>query len=551
MNRFLKRSVSTMLIFALLIVTVFAYSDTKGHYAEQVINKWSEYGILKGSGDYFRPNDPITRAEFGAILNRVLVYPEGETNPFSDIAVSDWFYQDVVNLNAAGIMQGSGGKANPRTNIARQEAATLMARAFDLRGGVPTDAFKDAAQIASWAKEAVDALASRKIISGFNGSFRPQANLTRAEAAVLFNNVAPTLAGSDGLSGKIEGSVILGNSAAIAKDTVIEGNLYIAPGALTGDVNLNNVTVTGKIIILGHGSGTVNFQSGPYNSVHATGGAKLNAVAGASVKTVATAGAVSFAGSFGTISTEAESQLVLDGPVDTLTINHTSTVENKKSIATLNLNARATITGTGTIGKTIVAVAGGGSSLAVKPGTLTLPEGVTITVEGKEVTGKGTGSGSGSTGDTGGGPGPVANNPVFYTSYAEAINKLAPNGAPGIIKAYLGYLTDPTYTPRSDNVVPAWIETFVSGSFSYEPSLFPAIRNVSASALSADRKYLWVGTAVDGLFRMDVAAGTEGAHYTTTAGHLLDDNVKLIAIAENAGAWVVTGTGVAYVPFSY
>ena len=68
-----KRIISMVLCLA-LVFSVFgmigtqsvyaAFSDTSGHWAESVIDKWSAKGVLRGDGDgTFRPDDSITRAE--------------------------------------------------------------------------------------------------------------------------------------------------------------------------------------------------------------------------------------------------------------------------------------------------------------------------------------------------------------------------------------------------------------------------------------------------------------------------------------------------------
>jgi|GEM_PF-2715648 len=54
-------------------VNVMAFTDIAGHWAEAYINQLAHFGWVQGSGDgTFRPNDPVTRAEFAAIICRML-----------------------------------------------------------------------------------------------------------------------------------------------------------------------------------------------------------------------------------------------------------------------------------------------------------------------------------------------------------------------------------------------------------------------------------------------------------------------------------------------
>jgi len=86
-KKFLASFIVAVLLIAQLPMLVHAadYSDISGHWAEKVIKKWSDLGILVGNNGMFRPDDSITRAEFLAILNRVMRYTQTMENTFSDL----------------------------------------------------------------------------------------------------------------------------------------------------------------------------------------------------------------------------------------------------------------------------------------------------------------------------------------------------------------------------------------------------------------------------------------------------------------------------------
>ena len=130
-----------MLLAAAMTVTMLvpgaqaAFSDTSGHWAESAITKWSEkYGIIQGYEDgTFGPDKPITRGAMAGIIDRVMHYQtKSPANTFSDTAGTIW-EEPILKLNAAGVMLGDQGKALLWTDITRQEAVVMMARAF----GVP------------------------------------------------------------------------------------------------------------------------------------------------------------------------------------------------------------------------------------------------------------------------------------------------------------------------------------------------------------------------------------------------------------------------------
>lgn len=190
----LKRTWKVWLSFLLslsLLLTPFSFagaaglSDVRGHWAEAAIEEWHGYGVVNGYEGLFRPDDSVTRAEFAVMLDQIMKYEERGNNPFSDVSGSEWYAEAVIKLNKAGVMHGSGGKALPLDAITRQEAAVLLVNAFGLTAQERGKAFVDQSEIADWAQEAIAVLSANHLLSGYpDGSFRPKARLTRAEAVV-------------------------------------------------------------------------------------------------------------------------------------------------------------------------------------------------------------------------------------------------------------------------------------------------------------------------------------------------------------------------------
>ncbi|MBQ3496927.1 MAG: S-layer homology domain-containing protein [Oscillospiraceae bacterium] len=167
------------------------FTDTASHWAAEQIEQLCQNGALfTGYEDgSFRPDASITRGEMAVVLNRIFDYQETAENTFSDISGDDWYADAILRLRAAGVLLGDGEFAKPREGISREEAATLMARAFGFAEAPGLPAFDDAAQIAPWACGYVSALQRRSIVSGSGGNFRPRDLLTRAEAVTLLHSL--------------------------------------------------------------------------------------------------------------------------------------------------------------------------------------------------------------------------------------------------------------------------------------------------------------------------------------------------------------------------
>lgn len=225
-----------------------AFSDTAGHWASSAINKWSEqYGIIQGYEDgTFRPDSSITRGAFSVILDRVMHYQSSSpANTFTDTA-GTWCESEVLKLNAAGVMLGNEGRALIWDTISRQEAVTMVARAFGIPEADSPSAYADADQISDFAKGYVSAM-SVYLDDTQNNLFRPREPITRAEVVNLLGNLVSVLYQKSGTySEQITGNLMINSPNVVLQDMHVTGDLIIAPGATTA-VTMKNVVVDGNI----------------------------------------------------------------------------------------------------------------------------------------------------------------------------------------------------------------------------------------------------------------------------------------------------------------
>lgn len=168
------------------------------HWASQAIRGLAARSIVKGVSEaQYEPARKVTRAEFAALLVRLLKLEASELPTFADVRVNDWFAKDVAAAFKAVIIKGKTDRIfAPGDVITREEMAVMLARAYPVAaaGAQTRTSFKDERDISGWALEAVQAMASRKLLVGDRqGSFNPRATLTRAEAAQAIYNLQQQL----------------------------------------------------------------------------------------------------------------------------------------------------------------------------------------------------------------------------------------------------------------------------------------------------------------------------------------------------------------------
>ncbi len=306
MKRFLLCSFSALLCTS---VPVYAstYNDVSGHWAENQIKTMSEYGLINGSNGKFRPNDAITRGEMAIILNSLMGYEVKSENIFTDL--SEKFYTDaILKANAAGVMYGNNNSIRPDDKITRAEAATMIFRAFDMKND-SNKQFLDNDKIPQWAKDAVSSMAGEGYLAGDNnGNFRPNENITRAEAVTIFSQILGNVYNKEGTySIDTEKAVVINSPNVTLENSTISGDLYLAPGITNGDVTLNNVDVKGHTYIWGGGVQSIHVNDSSLGNISiARDGGEVRLVANEKSKVS---------------NVDVSTNAILDGKIENATLN--------------------------------------------------------------------------------------------------------------------------------------------------------------------------------------------------------------------------------------
>ncbi|TYP76495.1 glycoside hydrolase family 3 N-terminal domain-containing protein [Paenibacillus methanolicus] len=109
------------------------FSDVSGHWASASIETWMARGVVAGLSDgTFGPDKPMSRAEFAAVVNRVLGFEKKASVNFADVAPGAWYASDMLKAKEAGYIEDSGQGAKPKEGLNKQAAVAMLAKAFGI-----------------------------------------------------------------------------------------------------------------------------------------------------------------------------------------------------------------------------------------------------------------------------------------------------------------------------------------------------------------------------------------------------------------------------------
>ncbi|MFC3789997.1 immunoglobulin-like domain-containing protein [Paenibacillus sp. GCM10012307] len=169
--------------------TTVEFVDTAKHWASESISKAISKGIIKGYADgTFKPEKNVTRAEFITMLVNALKLPQAAKDTKFKDTENEWSEQAIAQAVQAGIVNGyKDGTFRPNAEIGRAEMAVMMANALGLHfESQGQTSFADDKFIPLWAKDAVAGLKEDGIIQGKGSNqFDPTSRTTRAEAVVI------------------------------------------------------------------------------------------------------------------------------------------------------------------------------------------------------------------------------------------------------------------------------------------------------------------------------------------------------------------------------
>ena len=228
-----------------------------GPWYQAAMNFARDQGILFGDADgNMLPGSNASRAQMAAMLVRVFGCTAGkDITHFTDVSAGAWYYPELSAAAQMNIFSGCGdGTMGPDRNITRQEAMSVIARAFAVADGTAADlaAFSDASAVSDWAVASVAGLVKAGIVSGDAGRLSPKATITRAEIAQMLYELGLQFC-SDAAALPASGRVVYTGTAPLTAGT-FTGTLYLG-GAAGRD--LGSLNVTGTLVVRTDPNGTV------------------------------------------------------------------------------------------------------------------------------------------------------------------------------------------------------------------------------------------------------------------------------------------------------
>ncbi|WP_414619171.1 DUF1565 domain-containing protein [Calothrix sp. CCY 0018] len=170
-----------------------AFIDVAPNYwAKSYIEALASKGVIAGFPDgSFKPNEPVTRAQFAAIINKAFA-PQAQQQAvnFSDVSRNFWAYNAIQTATKSPFLAGYPNNTfRPQLEIPRVQVLVALANGLGLTANNPNviSVYSDAAQIPSWASSPVAAATARQLVVNYPTAtqLNPTREATRAEVAAF------------------------------------------------------------------------------------------------------------------------------------------------------------------------------------------------------------------------------------------------------------------------------------------------------------------------------------------------------------------------------
>ncbi|WP_068816777.1 S-layer homology domain-containing protein [Phormidesmis priestleyi] len=260
-----------------IVISAPAFAQTtffdvsSNYWASGFIQELASRNVIKGFPDgSFRPNDPVTRAQFAAMIRQA--FPNAprvrSAINFADVPTNYWGYEAIQTAYTSGFLAGyPGGTFRPNENIPRAQSLVSLANGLQYASTAPADTtlqiFRDASAIPGYARGSIAAAAERRIVVNYPDVqlLNPNQVATRAEvAAFIFQALVST-----GQVAAIQSPYIVGQAVTPQQVTIPAGTsiplryskadkILLAknepnPTPITLDVAQNIVTSNGTVLI--------------------------------------------------------------------------------------------------------------------------------------------------------------------------------------------------------------------------------------------------------------------------------------------------------------
>lgn len=233
--------------------------ELDGHWSQSAFERWHAYGIVEGDSRGMRPDANMTVGEFAAILSRAMGYTETVENPYADLKGTEWYAPYILQLTAAGILQGDGTNCNAEEPMNRERATVLFARALGIRPTAQPDlsGFVDGKDAADWSAGYIDAMAKDGIIQGVgNQTLALWSSITRGSVVKILDSSVAEYAVEEGatIDQDVDGILLVAADDITVDGAAVSGNLLVAPKAGEANLTVKNARLERDLRVSTHGA---------------------------------------------------------------------------------------------------------------------------------------------------------------------------------------------------------------------------------------------------------------------------------------------------------
>jgi len=264
----IRKVIFITLFFSIALLFVPISTNATSKTFIDMPNDWSTValenavanGLLKGDEGKIKANKKITRAEVSAIISRSFGSKNmASLEDYEDIKPEDWYYFDMAKAVKMGLFEDKENDLNPNAFMTREEVFTVITKVMKLElNDVIPENFIDIDEVSNEMKAEVLALVNYGYIKGSNGRLNPKSYITRAEFAQLMDNLIKKYINKPGKQSiQIKGNVMINTPSVTLKDSLIVGDLIIGDGVGNGEVVLDNLELSGRLIVRGGGENSI------------------------------------------------------------------------------------------------------------------------------------------------------------------------------------------------------------------------------------------------------------------------------------------------------
>lgn len=378
-----SKNLKVLLTLVLISVSVAAVcltasaselTDIKGHWSQQYVEYGVDAGYINGYPDStFKPDNPVTRAEFVKMVNSALGITRMAEISFFDIEKTDWFYEDVRKATYAGYVTGYENGAFIASNlITRQEAAVILSRIATRNAEDKSiSSFKDAKQVADWALGSFEFAYAKGFLTGDDlGNLLPTSSLTRGQAAKILHTLRTT-------ENIYNGNYTVGLDKALISETIFTDDVIFTSDAEDAALTLDGCRVLGTVNVKAENDSEVVIKETNAQILELSGGHHTVLLSdGATIKNATLKSPADISGT-GLSAVYISGVDMISGPTDidmdieTLVISSGAVVK-AKDVESLQVNGKASLTLQGMTVNEMKVLSGASGSV------ITLAENVTV-----------------------------------------------------------------------------------------------------------------------------------------------------------------------------